>query len=235
MSPRSILLFCAAVLIASSVLVTPPAAAQTIDSPYRFIEGRHEAGAFVAHVPGNRGTMELAPGGGTLVGGRYGLDLSGPFALEFGAWVLPTDRRVRVPNSEGDAIDELGTADATVAGAEGQLRFTLTGDRTWHRMAPFVAAGGGVARNFSGRIEEEAELTGDVRATFGPTFVGILGAGARVFLSDQLVLRAEASARYWKQGTPEGFRVLDPEQVGPVVDQEWPVVSGFSVGLSWRF
>lgn len=223
------------ILLASGVLMAAPAMAQRIDSPYRFIEGRHEAGIFVASVPGNRGTMELAPGGGTMFGARYGIELSGPFALEFGGFFLPTDRRVRVPNAEGDGIDELGTADAVVGALDGRLRFTLTGARTWNRLAPFVSMGGGIARNFSGRIEEEAELPTDVRATFGPTFMGTLGAGTRLFLSDQLVLRLDATAHYWKQGTPQSFRFLDEEAVGPIVDQEWPAVGGFTVGLSWRF
>jgi hypothetical protein len=225
----------AALLLASGLLVATPGSAQSIDSPYRFIEGRHEAGLFVASVPGNRGTLELAPGGGTLFGVRYGLEISGPFALEFGGFFLPTDRRVRVPNAEGDGIDDLGSADALVGAIDGRLRFTLTGARTWNRLAPFVSMGGGVARNFSGRIEAEAELPTDVRTTFGPSFMGTLGAGTRVFLSEKLVLRLDATAHYWKQGTPQSFRFLDEEAVGPIVDQEWPAVGAFTVGLSWRF
>jgi hypothetical protein len=231
--PRTIL--SAALLIVSGVLVAAPGSAQRVDSPYRFIEGRHEAGIFVATVPGNRGSLELAPGGGTLFGARYGLDISGPFALEIGAFFLPTDRRVRVPNAEGDGIDNLGDADALVGAIDGRLRFSLTGARTWNRLAPFFSMGGGLARNLSGRIEAEEALPTDVRATFGTTFMGTLGAGTRVFLTEQLVLRLDATAHYWKQGTPQSFRFLDEEAVGPIVDQEWPAVGAFTVGLSWRF
>jgi hypothetical protein len=213
-----------------------PAEAQSITSPYRFIDGRHEASAFVAHVPGNPGTMKLGPDGGLLTGVRYSLDVGGgPFALEFGGFVLPTERRIRFPGADGTISDSLGVADALLVALETRIRFTLTGPRTWHRTAPFLAMGGGFVGNSSGRTEAERELPENVVASFGPSFLGLLGAGTRVFLTDQLVLRLEATAYYWKVGTPEGFRVLDEEQVGPIVDQEWPSVPAFSVGLSWRF
>jgi len=217
------------------VLSTPTeAGAQTITSPYEFIEGRHEAGIFFSHVPGNRGTMELGPGDGIMMGARYSLDLSGPFALEFGGFLLPSDRRVRAPSETGQEILELGIADALVAGIDGRVRFTLTGPRTWNRLAPFVVAGGGAVGNVSSRIEEEEELPTEARFTFGPSFMGVLGVGTRYFLTDQLVLRLDATAHFWKLGTPQAFLNL-PEEAGPVVQQEWPAVGAFGVGLSWRF
>ncbi|CAN5758945.1 hypothetical protein BH23GEM11_BH23GEM11_19900 [soil metagenome] len=210
------------------------ASGQTITSPYEFIEGRHEAGIFFSHVPGNRGTMELGPGDGVLMGARYTLDLGGPFGLEFGGFLLPSDRRVRAPDETGQDILELGTATALVGGLDGRIRFTLTGPRTWNGLAPFVLAGGGLVGNLSGRIEEEEELPTEARFTFGPSFMGVLGAGTRYFLTDQLVLRLDATAHFWKVGTPQAFLNL-PEEAGPVVQEEWPAVGTFGVGLSWRF
>jgi hypothetical protein len=224
----------ALVLMVGSMLAPAAAEAQSIRSPYRFIEGRHEVGVFVAQIPGNRGTMELGPGDGLQFGARYGLELGGPFALEFGGFLLPTDRLVRAPTASGEAIEELGVADALVGGLDGRLRFTLTGPRSWHRLAPFVVAGGGVVGNLSGRIEEEADLPSEVRFDFGPSFLGLLGGGTRVFLSDHLVLRLDATVHFWKLGTPQAFLNL-PESAGTVVQQEWPAVGGFSAGLSWRF
>ncbi|TVP49835.1 MAG: hypothetical protein EA350_01470 [Gemmatimonadales bacterium] len=221
-------------LLLPAVSMPAEAGAQTITSPYEFIEGRHEAGVFLIHVPGNRGTMELGPGDGLLTGARYALDLGGPFALEFTGFVQPTDRRVRAPDAAGQEILELGTASALVGGLDGRVRFTLTGPRTWHNLAPFVVAGGGVVGNLSGRIEEEEELPTEARFTFGPSFMGVLGVGTRYFLTEQLVLRLDATAHFWKLGTPQAYLNL-PEEAGPVVQQEWPAVGGFGVGLSWRF
>ncbi len=216
------------------MLFPADAEAQSIRSPYRFIEGRHEAGVFVAQVPGNRGVMELGPGDGVQFGARYGLELGGPFAVEFAGFLLPTDRHVRAPSESGESIEALGVADALVGGLDGRLRFTLTGPRTWYRLAPFVVAGGGVVGNLSGRIEEEDDLPSEVRFDFGPSFLGILGGGTRVVLTDHLVLRVDATAHFWKLGTPQAFLNL-PESAGTVVQQQWPAVGGFSAGLSWRF
>ncbi len=207
--------------------------AQSITSPYRFIEGRHEIGGYVAHVPGNRGTMELGPGDGVMVGARYGLDVGGPFTLEFGGFFLPTDRNVRAPNEQGTAIEDVGSASALVGGIDGRIRFTLTGPRTWHGLAPHVLAGGGAVGNLSGRIEEEAAFPSDVRFTFGPSFLGVLGAGSRYFVTDQIVVRFDAVAHFWKLGTPRSF--LSVESDTPIVGDQWPAVGGFAVGLSWRF
>ncbi len=223
-------------LLALAAGAAPGTAQERITSPYRFIEGRHEAGGYMAHVPGNRGAMGLGPGGGVLAGARYALDVGGgPFALEFGGFLLPTDRRIRFPAADGTISDELGETDALVAALETRVRFTLTGPRTWYRTAPFLSMGGGLVGSFSGRTAEERELPDNVIAGFGPSFLGTLGAGTRFFITEQLVIRFEANAYYWKMGTPEGFRVLDEEQVGPIVDQEWPSVGALSVGLSWRF
>jgi hypothetical protein len=212
--------------------------AQSIDSPYRFIDGRHDAIVYLADVPGNRGTMQIGPGGGTLFGARYGIELSGPFALEFGGFLLPTDRRVRTTRAtedQGTIIEEVGVADITVGALETRLRFTLTGPRTWYRLAPYLSAGGGMAQGFTSRIEEELEFSSEARSDFGLTFLGTVGAGTRFFLTDQLSLRADVTIHYWKQGTPETFRNVNQEVTGPIVDQEWPAVRGYSVGLSWRF
>ena len=85
------------------------------------------------------------------------------------------------------------------------------------------------------RLEEEIEFGNEARSDFGITFLGTMGAGTRVFLTERLALRADATVHYWKQGTPEIFRNVNQEVAGPVVDQEWPAVASYSVGLSWRF
>jgi hypothetical protein len=210
------------------------ATAQSITSPYQFLDGRHEVGIGLLHVPDARGIMQLGPGGGLQVSGRYAIELGGPFALEAHAFVLPTDRIVRIPTVDGKAIDDVGMTDMTVVGLEGRLRFSLTGPRTWNRLAPFVSLGGGIVGAFDTRLEEELELPDDLRFSFGPSFLGTLGTGTRVVLSDRLSLRLEASTLIWKIGTPQGFLRLE-EEVGPQVQQQWPGVGAFGAGLSYRF
>jgi hypothetical protein len=204
-------------------------------SPYRFMEGKHEPWVYVAPTGERRGTVDIGPGGGTLFGALYSIEMTGPFAFEAGGFFLSTDRNVRAPNQGRTTLDSLGTASMIAGGIEARLRFTLTGPRTWNHLAPFVVLGGGAVANLSGRDELEAEIPNELRARFGPSFMGVGGAGVRLFVTDQLLIRGEYTSRLWKMGTPSGFFGLPEETVGPLPTQEWIRVPSASIGVSWRF
>lgn len=208
--------------------------AQSITSPYEFVDTRHEAGLYVAHVPGNRGDLRLGPGGGTMSGVRYGFEVSGPFAVEAGGFIFPTDRVVRVPQDEG--IEDVGTSDALIGALEGRVRFSLPGRRTWHGLAPFLLAGGGLALDFRGGSELETEFPASVRFSFGPSFMGIMGGGTRWLPADNLTVRADVSTYFWKLGTPDEFLNRGEMELGEFIpQQEWTAVPTFSLGVSYRF
>src|SRR5690606_1542575 len=87
----------ALVLIPLALVPARPVHAQSIPSPYEFIEQRQEAGLFggTAHaVPGRFG---FGPDQGMVYGARYGVDLSGPFGIEGVVSYLPTTRAVIDP------------------------------------------------------------------------------------------------------------------------------------------
>ena len=214
--------------------LTAGAEAQTIPSPYEFIDGNQEYGLIVGVAADRRGQLDLGPGGGTLFGARFGIQISGPLGLEANTFLLPTDRFVRVPGDES-GIEDLGVADALIAGADARVRFSLTGNRTWNTLAPYLTAGGGVAFDFAGRSEIEAEIPESVRFSFGPSFLGLLGAGVRWIPSDHFTVRGEIVANYWKLGTPEAFLQRGDEAIGqPVPEQEWTPVRTLTIGLSYR-
>lgn len=217
-----------------AALVALPATAQTIPSPYEYIDERQEFGILVTQFGEQRGALQLGPGGGTGIGARFGLQISGPLGLEGNAAFFSTDRHVRVPDEES-GIDDLGSAEALVGMFDARVRFSLPGNRTWHRLAPYLTAGAGVAFDFEGRSELEDEIPESVRFTFGPSFLGILGAGVRFLPADRITVRAEASVQYWKLGTPETFVEQGESVIGqPVPDQEWAPVPALSLGISWR-
>ncbi len=223
-----------ALLLTLFCLVDPTGVSgQSIPSPYRFIETRHDAGIFVGMMNEKRGELQLGPGGGLFFGARYGIELTGPFALEGSAFLLPTDRRVYNPRSDA-GLEYLGDADALVAALEGRVRFTLTGARTWRGLAPFLLAGGGVVGDFYGRSELEEDFEPEDRFSFGPSFLGTLGAGTRWTPFDRLTLRAETVLHIWKLGTPRAYFGLDDELL-TVPEQEWPGVGSFVLGASLRF
>lgn len=223
-----------ALLVVLAGVGTSELRAQTITSPYEFVDTRHEAGVFVAHVPGNRGDLRMGPGGGTLTGVRYGFEITGPFAVEMGGFLLPTDRVVRVPQEDG--IEDLGTSDALIAALDGRIRFSLPGRRTWYGLAPFLQAGGGLALDFRGGSELEREIPSSVRFSFGPSFLGVMGAGTRWLPTDNLTLRVDLSTYFWKLGTPDEFLDRGEQELGEFIpQQEWTAVPSFSLGLSYRF
>jgi hypothetical protein len=221
-------------------LLSPALAVQSLEaqgprpSPYRFMEGKHEAGISVAQVAERRGTMDLGPGEGLLVSALYSIELTGPFAFEAGGFLLSTDRLVRVPNATRTGIEELGTAETLVGGIEARLRFTVTGPRTWNHLAPFLILGGGAVGNLSGRGDLELEIPNEIRARFGPSFMGVSGGGVRWFVTDDLVVRGELTGRFWKMGTPSGFFGLPEDSVGAIPTSEWIRVPSASIGLSLR-
>ena len=212
---------------------SPGANAQTIPSPYRFLEGTHDAGVIFGVVQEKRGALGIGPGGGPLFGARYAIELRGPIALELAGYQISTDRVVydAVPN---EGLVPLGNADTMVTGVDARIRFSLTGARTWHGVAPFLMFGGGLVGNLSGPSEFDAELPSSERFSFGPSFLGVMGGGTRWIPFERLTLRVETSLSLWKLGTPVGFSDVE-EDLEVFVRQEWIGVGSLVFGASYRF
>lgn len=212
-----------------------PAAAQVVPSPYEFIETTHEVEGFVGQVLENRGQLDMGPGGGTMFGARYAIQLSGAFALEGHAFLVPTDRNVYEPTLDEEAnLVLLGNASSLVGGLDGRIRFTLTGDRTWNRLAPYLSAGGGAATDLSARSALEDDLAENERFTFGPSFLGVLGGGTRWLPAESISFRLEAAMNLWRLGTPQQFRALESDEIR-IPEREWTNVGAVELGVSWRF
>lgn len=193
------------VTVAVACVVAPASAsAQRIPSPYRFVDTRQELGVFVGTSSVSTGRFGYGPSGGVSAGARWGIDLSGPMGLEVVGGVISGTRDVMNPAVVvGDA--RIGEADVLAGTADVRLRFTLTGDRTWYRMAPFALAGGGVVVGLSGSDPLDQELAADDRFSFGTSFFGTLGGGVRMSLTSRLALRGDAVFSLWKIRTPSGY------------------------------
>ncbi len=182
--------------------------AQTIPSPYRFIETRQEFGLFAGHGTQGTGRFGYGPGSGLLFGGRYAVRLRGPLALEASTSFFKGNRDVMDPRRpEGDR--KIGEAGFLVGTLDVGFRFSVVGDRTWHGLDPFIDFGIGYAFDLAGDRPTDKTLPDADRYSFGSSFHGILGGGTRFFISDRLALRADATVSFWKLHTPPGF--ADPE------------------------
>lgn len=223
------------VLPAAALLRPGAATAQSIPSPYRFIEKGQSLGIFVGYENTNTGRFDLGPKSGPMVGARYSVEVGGPVGLDLLASAFPTTRDVINPaRLEGDrVIDE---AEATLLSAEARFRFTLTGRRSWNRLSPYVFLGAGIAFDIQGDQGEDQALQPEDRFDFGTKFLGSAGAATRIFFTDRIVGRVEAGLRLFQVDTPSGFldstRGLD---LGVVPEDEWVNSTTLSVGISYLF
>jgi hypothetical protein len=217
-------------LVLTASLTTTPGvvAGQTIPSPFRFVERRQEAGIFAGTSSVDAGRFGFGPEGGKNVGARWGVNLSGPLGFEVAGGLISGSRDIINPaRAAGDR--KVGEADVLLGTLDGRLRFTLTGDRTWHGLAPFILAGGGIAFDLAGSDPADDELEEQDRFDFGTSFFGTMGGGLRASVTDRIGLRGDALFSLWKLETPPGFS--DPERGFEAVEQgQW--VHGLHLSLS---
>jgi hypothetical protein len=159
--------------------------------------------------------------------------LTGPLGGELAGFLVPTDRAVFAPR-DGVGLIRLGNADLTLVAIEVRLRFTVTGDRTWRGLAPFVAAGGGIAGSFRSVSPLDDALLPEDRVDFGPTPILGGGVGTRFIPGDRVTMRLDAAYNFWKHGTPVGWVSLT-EELGGRLGDEWLGVASFTLGLSYRY
>lgn len=220
-------------LLALTLVGAPALSAQTVPSPFRFIEGRQEAGPVFGIVDAGTGRFGYAPEGGLMYGGRYAVELSGPLSLEGVATLISGERDVINPGRvEGDRV--VGRSDVQIATVDARFRFSLTGDRMWHRLSPFIVAGGGVAFDVAGDSPADENLLPEDRFDFGPSFYGTTGLGLRWFVTDGFALRADGTFSLWKVGTPPGFS--DPVRGFENVEEgEWLQSLGLTISTLIRW
>lgn len=222
-------------VLAAGLLRAGAAAAQSIPSPYRFIEKGQSLGIFAGYENADPGRFDLGPKPGLMVGARYSVEVGGPVGLDLMASAFPTRRDVINPAQlAGNRVIE--EAETTIVSAEARFRFTFTGRRTWNRLAPYVYIGAGIGFDVQGDQEEDQLLTPEDRFDFGTKFLGTAGAATRIFITERIAARVEAGLRLYQVDTPVGF--LDTERgldLGVVPEDEWVNSATLSVGLSYLF
>ena len=230
----------AAPALAVAAVAASAAQAQTIPSPYRFIEGRHEVSLVSGYMPIDPGQLDLGPQSGTVVGARYAIEAVGPVFFEGILSYLPTNREVIDPRRARDDMS-IGQTPVHLLMLDARFDFSLTGRRTWRRISPHLFMGGGLAFDLAGQGEVERELLPEDLFDFGRAFTANAGTGLRVSLSSRLMLRADASLTLWRITTPGGFE--DPTKRPPtagqepeqLVPREWVAGTGLTLSLGWRF
>ena len=225
-------------LLAMFAALASPAGAQTIPSPYRFIEGRQEVSLISGYMPADPGIYDLGPRSGPVFGARYAIEAVGPIFFEGLLSYLPTNRAVIDPRRSRDDWS-IGDTDVHLVMLDARFDFSLTGRRTWRRISPHVFFGGGLAVDLAAEGESEQELLPEDLFDFGTAFTASAGTGLRMSLTSKLMLRADASMTLWRINTPGGFQdpAKRPSSDGQenLQQTEWVAGTGLSLSLGWRF
>lgn len=208
------------------------AGAQTVPSPYRFIEGRHTLGIIGGPFNMGRGELRLGPGTGTAIGLTYGLEVKGPVALEANLLSIRANREVYRPTAS-QTIESLGDVTTDLIGAEVRARFSIPGARTWHGFSPYLVGGGGLFANLGGRSSLEEDFNGAQYLEFDNKGVWIAGVGTRWYPTSSIGIRAEATWRTWIIEVPSGFSLITLPDGSPPLSEER--VGGVSLTLGATF
>jgi hypothetical protein len=202
-------------------------------SPYHDIPKGHTVTGYGAIFGGTGGRFGIAPHDGTVYGLRY--DIRTGSAIQMGVlFARGTLERLIVDPFVALENRVSGPVDQTVSFAELDLQLNLTGGKTWHRLAPFVAVGGG--------LTFPTTTAGDTSGfELGKKFYLAPHAGFRFFLTDRIHIRTDAKVIFWKLNYPASFTQeppLDPDAPAVIDDgrvSEWTTTSWLQAGLGIGF
>lgn len=219
----------------AALLIAAPVAAQQLDSPYRFLEHNQAIGIYGGYLNAAEGRVGAGAHAAPMFGVNWGIRVSGAFAVGADVGISPTKRTVRDTAFvvEDSAFAALGEVDMTLLIAMANLRFDVTGARTWHGLQPFLLVGLGVSHDMSGTSELDLEQFQEARFSHGTSFAGQLGAGLEWFPSSRVSLNAAARNILWKLEVPEAFLLTERGRTMPRSDWEQNFV--VAAGLSFHF
>jgi hypothetical protein len=206
-------------------------------SPYRDIFKGHTFTPIGGYIGGSGGRFEIGPHDGSVFGFRY--DIRTASAIQMGLQLARADLDRLIVNPFVVLENRVsGPVKQTVTFAEVDLQFNITGGKTWHGLAPFVGAAGGLTFA-SGTPADTSDFNFGKKIYFAPH------AGLRLFLTQRLHLRADARVTFWKLKYPASFEREPPDQPGTadhpnavITDgrtEEWITGSWLQAGLGYSF
>ncbi|MGH7459017.1 MAG: hypothetical protein ACREKN_08085 [Longimicrobiaceae bacterium] len=215
---------------AAALAVAAPAAAQEIDSPYRYLEETKALGGYGGYLWTGRGEIGAGPAPAPLAGLRFSVRFAGPAYGDFRLGFSPSERTVYRAAEPGDTtLVKVGTASAPLVIAEAGLRFQVTGPRSWRKLAPYLAASGALAADLGRGDDFEEEVPEDERFDFGPALAVGVAAGTDWYLSERLSLNLELRDYIWRLQVPDGLRAAASEE------RQWINNLALTVGAALHF
>jgi hypothetical protein len=177
-------------------------------SPYHDITTHQSFAVFAGRWAGDVASAGVGARPGLALGARLEVRLSGPVALWATLGEATSSRRVLGITGSGatDTVRVVGTSKLNLILGDLALGLNLTGQKSWHHLAPYVGIGLGVVSATHAQTDTIGFKVGTAFA-FAPTV------GTRWFLSGDLAVRAEVRDYYYKYTYPLGY--FDTPYAGP--------------------
>lgn len=168
-------------------------------SPFQDILTHEGFTLFAGRFAGNATAAGTGARPGLMLGARLNvhissaLDISGTFGEAFTS-------RLRI-DAGGDTARNIGNVKVRLLAADLGFQLNLTGDKTWHHLAPYVYLGAGITT-------PSAKLVDPGGFELGTQFDVVPALGTRLFISRGLELRLEARDYYYRYSFPLSFITL---------------------------
>jgi hypothetical protein len=231
--------------VALALLATARLSAQVghepSQSPYSDILHGTSLTALYSDIGGSGGKVGVGPHNGTAWGGRFDIRISAPlqFGLTFARAKL---ERFVVSADDSVATRKKGPVDQDLTMIEGTVQLNLTGKKSWHRLAPFIA--GSIGWTKSSNLPASVQDSSGFK--FGSKFYLVPAAGLRAYVTQSLFLRLEARQLFWKLTYPTSYTrepaaqpSSNPDKPNAVLPDgkrtEWAGGREFRVGLGFAF
>ena len=211
-------------------------------SPYRDIIDHQSITLFGGRFAGNAGAASVGALPGFAYGLRLAIRLSGP--VDFWATIGEAASSRHVINADTsvthtDSARRGPDIKLPLALVDLALALNMTGDKTWHRLAPYVALGGGF-------VVPTHSVTDPGGYQIGFNFALVPTIGTRWFLSDDLAVRFEARDYFFRYQYPLAyFDTLNLRFAGPPprssvlplgsTDRRWSNHLTLWLGVSYGF
>jgi len=217
------LCLCAPVPAVSQVVGNAPES-----SPYRDIIYHESLTLFGGRFAGNAGDADVGALPGAAFGGRLAVRLSGPVELWATLGEAVSSRHVIVADTlvtHTDSARRGPDIRMPMVLADLAMVLNVTGDKSWHRLAPYVGLG-------LGFVTPTRNVTDPGGYQVGFNFALVPTIGTRYFLSDALAVRLEVRDYYFRYTYPPAyFDSLDLHYAGPPPRSS--VLSVGSANKSW--
>jgi len=205
-------------------------------SPFHDITTKQSMSLYGGNFFGNEAITGVGAQSGPMIGFRLRSALSGPIDLMISTAYVQSQRNV-IDATQPESTRVSGPIDYTLIIPDIAIGMTLTGNKTWHGLAPYVAFGIGYVIPTHTVVDP-----GGYKAGAGFTFVPTFGIRARVSRSLMLqvegrdnTIRYEWPLRYYDPIDINGNPITPPVLNGTTKNTQVTHNFSLTAGLSYNF